>query len=26
VPFEKRIAQLSEYLEEAADKYRSPEG
>ena len=26
VPFAQRIAQLSEYLEEAADKYRSPEG
>jgi hypothetical protein len=26
VPFEKRITQLSDYLEEAADKYRSPEG
>jgi len=26
VPFAQRIAQLSDYLEEAADKYRSPEG
>jgi hypothetical protein len=26
VPFAQRIAQLSDYLDEAADKYRSPEG
>lgn len=26
VPFSQRIAQLSDYLEEARDKYRSPEG
>ncbi|MBX3226924.1 MAG: hypothetical protein KIT84_40750 [Labilithrix sp.] len=26
VPFAQRITQLSDYLEEAADKYRSPEG
>lgn len=26
VPFAQRIAQLTDYLEEAADKYRSPEG
>ncbi|MBX3224693.1 MAG: helix-hairpin-helix domain-containing protein, partial [Labilithrix sp.] len=26
VPFAQRIAQLSDYLEEARDKYRSPEG